>query len=63
MIMFSDRLRPNVEAAPWVIECIKALEDKIKTAEELHNKLIYEITNNQSTKIYTILEELKQWRI
>jgi len=30
----SDRVRPNVEAAPWVIDEIKKLEDKISTVNK-----------------------------
>lgn len=28
--MLSDRVRPGVEAAPWVVEAIKALEQELR---------------------------------
>ncbi len=30
--MLSDRLRPNVEAAPWVINEVRALEQELEEA-------------------------------
>ena len=30
--MLSDRIRPNIEAAPWVIEEVKKLEQELSDA-------------------------------
>lgn len=32
--MLSDRIRPNSEAAPWVVEEVKAMERSLLTEEE-----------------------------
>ena len=32
----SDRVRPDVEAAPWVIEEIKKLEAELEVAQKFH---------------------------
>jgi hypothetical protein len=41
----SDRVRPNCEAAPWVVEEIKKLEDKLASTKE-NARLINEILTN-----------------
>lgn len=40
--MLSDRIRPNVEAAPWLIEEVKDLEKKLNNSEETVNSLLLE---------------------
>ena len=40
--MLSGRIRPNSEAAPWVIEEIKDLEKKLNNSEETVNSLLLE---------------------
>jgi hypothetical protein len=32
--MLSDRIRPNIEAAPWVVQEVKLMEAYIKQLEE-----------------------------
>lgn len=32
--MLSDRIRPNIEAAPWVVQEVKLMEAHIKQLEE-----------------------------
>jgi hypothetical protein len=32
--MLSDRIRPNIEAAPWVVEEVKLMDAYIKQLEE-----------------------------
>jgi len=32
--MLSDRIRPNIEAAPWVVQEVKQMEAHIKQLEE-----------------------------
>lgn len=34
----SDRIRPNVEASPWVIDEIKVLEKQLTEAREIAKK-------------------------
>lgn len=39
--MLSDRIRPNTEAAPWVVQEVKLMEANIKRLEEALNESLY----------------------
>lgn len=59
-VKLSDRVRPNVEAAPWVIEEIKRLEEELRLAHQDRSNLI----SKEPTKLMLIPELMKQagWR-
>ena len=38
----SDRIRPNSEAAPWVIEEVKRLENELEAAKAMHKVAVKE---------------------
>ncbi len=44
-IPLSERIRPNSEAAPWVIEEVKVLEEQSEKMLDVLNKLLY-VANN-----------------
>jgi len=54
-VKLSDRIRPNSEAAPWVIDEVKKLEERLSTAEAMLKG---------PTKLLLIPELMKQagWR-
>jgi cell division septum initiation protein DivIVA len=37
----SDRIRPNSEAAPWVVEEVRALEDMVRLAQQHEQEMSY----------------------
>jgi hypothetical protein len=43
----SDRVRPDVEAAPWVVEEIKKLERKLEYLKSSNEQLVGEIESWQ----------------
>ena len=59
-VKLSDRVRPNCEAAPWVIEEIKRLEEELRLAHQDRSNLI----SKEPTKLMLIPELMKQagWR-
>ena len=50
-VKLSDRIRPNSEAAPWVIDEVKKLEEKLSKAEAMLK---------EPTKLLLIPELMKQ---
>lgn len=56
----SDRVRPNCEAAPWVIEEIKRIEEELRLAHQDRSNLI----SKEPTKLMLIPEVMEQagWR-
>jgi hypothetical protein len=38
----SDRIRPNTEAAPWVVEEVKRLEEELEVAKALNRLTVKE---------------------
>lgn len=61
--MLSDRIRPNIETAPWVVQEVKSMEAYIKQLEEaLYDSLALNI-NWVSTALYSDLEFHSEYQI
>jgi hypothetical protein len=58
----TDRIRPNVEAAPWVIEEIKVLEKAYyKQEEELDaTMMVFNILKKENEQLRAMLTSIKQ---
>lgn len=54
----SDRVRPNSEAAPWVIDEIKKLEAELQVADEFYKAVVAE-RNHAWKENYQLREQLK----
>lgn len=50
----SDRIRPDVEAAPWVIEEVKKLENDLAEIKKFADCLVYLMEDN-----YTVVTGLR----
>ena len=55
----SDRVRPNSEASPWVIDEIKKLEDKL-TDECSKRKQIEELYDNLKADVAPLIKAAKE---
>jgi hypothetical protein len=58
----TDRIRPNVEAAPWVVEDIKALEKAYyEQEEELDATMMaFNILKKENEQLRAMLTSIKQ---
>ena len=61
-IPLSERIRPNSEAAPWVIEEVKELEQKYELAVLQANVYVQQLEwlEGQNQKMLEVLEELDE---
>jgi uncharacterized phage-like protein YoqJ len=61
-IPLSERIRPNSEAAPWVIEEVKELEQKYELAVLQANVYVQQLEwlEGQNQKMLGVLEELDE---
>lgn len=57
----SDRIRPDVEAAPWVVEEVKALEKAYNEQEEELDAtmMVYNILKKENERLKAILTSVK----
>ena len=58
-VNLSDRIRPNIEAAPWVVDEVKRMDDRIKRLEMALNTS-WEIIANTSGGDWT--RQHPQWQ-
>lgn len=56
----SERLRPDVEAAPWVIEEVKKLEEKNKYNRQLLELVLIESNRFKGTEAFCLILNLIQ---
>jgi hypothetical protein len=55
----SERIRPNVEAAPWVIDAVKELEQQVEWFRLNHpdNALKYDFLTNKVKNLTSLLDD------